>query len=188
MKGPYRIPDGRTVRVAVSGKSGCGNTTVSALLARALGVTLVNYTFRSLAGETGLSLAEILERARTDDSFDRTVDERQVELAERGSCVLGSRLAIWVLKCADLKVYLDADAETRAARILRREGGTAADIRAFTLKRDAEDSARYRKLYGIDTGDYAFADMVVDAAAAEPEQIVLSILEELARRNLAAPA
>ena len=45
----YKIKDGRELRIAVSGKSGCGNTTVSSLLARSLGIKLVNYTFRQLA-------------------------------------------------------------------------------------------------------------------------------------------
>ena len=36
--------------VAISGKSGCGNSTVSRLLSDRLGVQLINYTFRRMAG------------------------------------------------------------------------------------------------------------------------------------------
>ena len=58
----------KDVRVAISGKSGCGNTTVSTLLAEKLGVKLINYTFRQLAAEKGLTLAQVIENAMTDDS------------------------------------------------------------------------------------------------------------------------
>ena len=172
------------LRIAISGKSGCGNTTVSTLLAERLGVTLINYTFRQLAAEKGMTLAQVLEAAKTDDSYDRTVDTRQVELALEGSCVLGSRLAIWMLKEADLKVYLLASDEVRAKRIQNREGGDLAEIAAFTAARDKNDSARYRELYGIDNTDYSFADLVIDTASHNPEEIVAIILAEIEKRGL----
>ncbi|MDR3311750.1 MAG: cytidylate kinase family protein [Spirochaetaceae bacterium] len=172
------------LRVALSGKSGCGNTTVSTLLAERLGVSLVNYTFRSLADETGLSLGEIIEKARTDFSFDRTVDTRQVEIAMRGSCVMGSRLAIWMLAAADFRVYLYADGEVRARRIQMREGGDRDTIRSFTSTRDSEDTRRYAELYRIDNTDHSRADMVVDTARYLPPEIVELIVAELVRRGL----
>ena len=119
----YKIPNNENLRIAISGKSGCGNTTVSKLLSEKLGIDMINFTFRSLSAETGLSLSEIIEKAKTDDSFDITVDTRQVEMAEKTSCVLGSRLAIWMLKSANLRVFLLASDDVRAQRIHNREGG-----------------------------------------------------------------
>lgn len=174
----------KEIRVAISGKSGCGNTTVSTLLARQLGVALVNYTFRQLAQEKGMTLAQVIEAAKTDDSYDIAVDTRQAELARKESCVLGSRLAIWMLREADLKVYLEASDDVRARRILNREGGDLAAIKSFTAMRDAEDSRRYMELYDIDNGDYSFADMIIDTALHTPEQIVEQISAELLRRGL----
>ena len=180
----YSIPAGKKLRIAISGKSGCGNTTVSTMLARRLGVNLINYTFRSLAQDTGLTLAEIIERAKTDDSYDRQVDGRQVELAMDDSCVLGSRLAVWMLEEADLKVFLLADEEVRARRIQGREGGSLEEIKAFTAMRDREDSQRYQRLYNIDNNDYSFCQLVIDTACHNPEEIVELILQELLRRGL----
>ena len=174
----------KDVRVAISGKSGCGNTTVSTLLAEKLGVKLINYTFRQLAAEKGLTLAQVIENAKTDDSYDIFVDTHQVELAKAESCVLGSRLAIWMLKEADLKVYLFASDETRAKRILNREGGDLQKIKDFTAMRDSEDTRRYRKIYNIDNNDYAFSDLIIDTANYNPEQIVELIVAELKKRNL----
>ncbi|MBP5283722.1 MAG: AAA family ATPase [Treponema sp.] len=173
----------KELRVAISGKSGCGNTTVSTLLSEKLGIALINYTFRQLAAEKGLTLAQVIENAKTDDSYDIYVDNHQVELARKESCVLGSRLAIWMLKEADLKVYLYASDETRAGRILNREGGDLQKIKDFTSMRDSEDSRRYLNLYQIDNNKYDFADLIIDTANYNPEQIVDLILEELKKRD-----
>ena len=174
----------KDLRVAISGKSGCGNTTVSTLLSQKLGVKLINYTFRQLAAEKNMTLAQVIEAAKKDDSYDKYVDKHQVELALAEPCVLGSRLAIWMLKEADLKVYLYASAETRASRVFNREGGNLQEIKDFTAMRDREDTGRYKEFYGIDNNDYSFADLVIDVNDKTPDQIVDLILQKLADKNL----
>jgi len=180
----YTIKNGKEVRIAISGKSGCGNTTVSTLLSKKLGIQLINFTFRQLAAEKGLTLAQVIENAKTDDSYDIAVDTKQVELAKQQSCVLGSRLAIWMLKEADLKVYLYASDEVRSSRIFNREGGDIEEIKKFTAMRDSQDSMRYMKLYKIDNNDYSFADLIIDTAKYNPEQISELVLAELCKRGL----
>ncbi len=80
--------DGR-LRIAISGKSGCGNSTVSRLVADRLGLRLINYTFKDLAREQGLSFEEICRRAEVDPQYDLTIDRMQVRLAEQGGCRAG---------------------------------------------------------------------------------------------------
>lgn len=172
----------KEVRVAISGKSGCGNTTVSTLLSEKLGVKLINFTFRQLAAEKGMTLAQVIENAKTDDSYDIAVDTRQVEMARAEPCVLGSRLAVWMLKEADLKVYLKLDDDIRAKRIFNREGGDIEEIKKFTAMRDSEDSRRYKKLYDIDNNEYSFVDLVIDATAT-PDEIVDKIISKLAEKG-----
>lgn len=172
------------LRIAVSGKSGCGNTTVSGLLSKKLGITLVNYTFRQLAAEKGMTLAQVIEEAKNNDFYDKYVDKHQVELALKESCVLGSRLAIWMLKEANLKVYLFADDETRALRIFNREGGDLQKIKDFTAMRDSQDTFRYKKFYGINNNDYSFADLIIDVNSKTAEEIVQIIIEKLSEKKL----
>ena len=86
----WKISNGKQLRIAISGKSGCGNTTVCKLLADKLNIGVVNFTFRNLSEETGLTLEQIIEKAKNDDWFDTQIDKRQVELALQKSCVLGS--------------------------------------------------------------------------------------------------
>lgn len=178
----YKI-NNKELRIAISGKSGCGNTTVSTLLSKTLEIELINYTFRQLAQEKGLTLAQVIENAKTDDFYDKYVDNHQVELAKKSSCVLGSRLAIWMLKEADLKIYLKLDENTRAERILNREGGSLEEIKKFTQMRDSEDSRRYKKLYNIDNNEYDFADLIIDSGKNNPDQIVNKIIDELKNKK-----
>ena len=172
------------LRVAISGKSGCGNTTVSGLLSAKLGIKLINYTFRQLAQEKNMTLAQVIEAAKNDDSYDKYVDNHQVELAMKESCVLGSRLAIWMLKNADLKVYLFASDETRANRVFNREGGDIEQIKSFTAMRDSEDTKRYKEFYNIDNNNYDFVDLFIDVNTKTPEEIVQDILVKLEEKGM----
>ncbi|UTC91046.1 AAA family ATPase [Treponema denticola] len=180
----YKLPKGKKLRIAISGQSGCGNTTVSTLTAKALNLPCVNYTFKNIAEELNISFEEVLKRAQNDFSFDKMVDKKQIELASVGSCVLGSRLAIWLLKKADLKVYLRASIDVRAKRIQKREGGNIEKIKADTDLRDMEDTRRYKELYGIDNTKYEKADLIIDTDDLAPEKIVDKILDELYAEGL----
>ena len=165
------------MKIAISGKSGCGNSTVSRIVAKRLGYKLVNYTFHSIAQEIGVSFDEMCEMAEQEDKWDLYVDERQVEMTREGDTVLGSRLAIWVLEDADFRVYLDARMDVRAGRIQRREGGELDQVSTNTAARDKRDHDRYLRLYGIDNNNFRFVDLVVDTEDMTPEEIADVIIE-----------
>ena len=100
--------------------SGCGNTTVTRLVSEKLGYPMINFTFRQMAEERGVDFWTFCHMAEDDYDIDRELDRRQVEMAMAiPDCVLGSRLAIWMLEKADLKVYLTATAETTRSAITR---------------------------------------------------------------------
>ena len=169
----------KNIKIAISGRSGCGNTTISKMVADSLGLRFINFTFRTLAQERNLDLKTILDLAAKDDSIDREVDIRQVQLARKNSgCVLGSRLAIWMLDEADLKVYLYASPQERASRIMNREGGSLEEVAAFTAERDRQDHSRYLRIYNIDTDNYDFAGLIIDTDKLTPQQITDIIIEK----------
>lgn len=172
------------MRIAISGKSGCGNTTVSHMVAEELGYPMINFTFRTLSEEKGIEFWTFCRMAEESDEFDLEVDQRQVEMAlAQPNCVLGSRLAIWMLKEADLKIYLTASSLERARRITQREGGSLEERLEQTRRRDANDSARYKRLYDIDNSDTSFADMVIDTSALEAEEVAQLIIKEARARE-----
>jgi cytidylate kinase len=170
----------RGLRVAISGKSGCGNTTVSRLVAQRLGFRVVNYTFKDLARDRGMTFEEICVLAESDPQYDLTIDRMQVKLAEEGKCVLGSRLAIWLLRDTAFTVYLNAPLEVRAARIARREDKEPAKALRETEARDKRDHDRYARLYGYDVNNFNFAALVVDADALSQDEVAREIVEHTA--------
>lgn len=182
-----RAGEGRGLRVAISGKSGCGNTTVSRLVAAALGLRVVNYTFKNLAQERGMTFEDVCLLAETDPQYDLAVDRRQVQLAaelsEEGGCVLGSRLAIWLLRETAFTVYLEAPLAVRAARIAQREGKLLGDALEETKTRDQRDHDRYARLYGYDVDAYGFAALVVDAEHNDQDAVARLIVEGARRRS-----
>lgn len=167
------------LRIAVSGKSGCGNSTVSRIVADSLGLRLVNYTFHSIAEERNIPFEEVCRRAEEDSSWDRYLDRRQVELALEQPCVLGSRLAVWLLHNATLKVYLTASIEERARRIQEREGGEFDEVFQKTLDRDRKDRERYMRLYNIDNNEFGFVDLIINTEHHNQHQVADLIIAEL---------
>jgi len=90
-------------------------------VAAKLGYRFVNYTFHDMAKELDIPFEELLARARTDTHYDLELDKKQVAIAMEGRCVLGSRLAIWLLRENAATVYLDGSPEVRGTRIANRE-------------------------------------------------------------------
>jgi len=132
--------------VAISGLSGCGNTTISDLVAKKLGLKKINYTLRDMAKEKGMAFEALHAKAETEfPAIDLELDKKLLSMAS-GDCVLGTRLAVWMVD-SDLRIWVHASPRTRAKRIAEREGGKP-DVKAVKA-RDAANAARYRKLYGI---------------------------------------
>lgn len=168
------------MRIAISGKSGCGNTTVSTLVAERLNYKLINFTFRNLAKEKGYEFWEFCKMAESDDSYDIELDNRQVEMAMREeNCVLGSRLAIWMLKDADLKVYLYASDHERASRVYKREGGSLQKRLEQTQMRDKNDTNRYKRIYLIDNNKFDFANLVINTEDLQPQEVATIIVNKV---------
>ncbi len=166
------------MKIAISGLSGCGNTTACKNVSRALGVKLLNYTLRDLAQELGMTLEQMQEEVKQGAYYDYLVDKKQIELSEREKeFVIGSRLAGWLVQDADLRVWLTASPEVRAQRIAQREGKDWKKVLADTKKRDSENAERYKKLYGIDVSDLGGYDLILNTEYLTPEQVASAIVE-----------
>ncbi|MBN2444473.1 MAG: cytidylate kinase family protein [Spirochaetales bacterium] len=165
------------MKIAISGKSGCGNTTVSKYVAKELGFRHINFTFRDMARERGLKFEEMCALAEKDDQHDKFLDSMLIMLSSKGNCVLGSRLAVWHLKDAALKVYLDGSTEIRSQRIAKREKHSYEQAYAETLVRDKRDHERYMRLYNIDINNYDFVDLIIDTEKGDQMYVAQLIIE-----------
>ena len=167
--------------ITISGLPGSGKTTVARLVAAALGLEHVyaGNIFRRQAEEAGLTLQEYAQRAETDPTIDRQLDDRMRERARAGRAVLEGRLAAFMANeagVAALKVYLDASEPVRAARITNREGGVTAERLQEIQARETSDRQRYRDLYGVDYHDTRLYDVVVETDRRTPEDLAKEIV------------
>ncbi len=147
------------------------------MLAERLGIPCISAggVFRELAERRGISVVELNRLAEGDPSIDRDLDRLQSEMARSGPCVVESRLAGWMVE-ADLKVWLDAPLEVRAARVAGREGTDEGAARDELLGRERSEWSRYKTLYGIDITDRAPFHLIVDTSRWAPEVIVETLV------------
>jgi cytidylate kinase len=161
--------------LTVSGPPGSGKSTTAAGLAESLGYEHVSGgdIFRELAAERGLSLAEFNARAEEDPEIDRTLDRRLAAVAsDRDDVVLESRLAGWLAGGdADLRLWLTAPLDVRAARIADREGGPVDRVREETRRRERSEAGRYDEYYGIDIDDLSIYDLALNTARWDPDAV-----------------
>jgi cytidylate kinase len=162
------------VLITISGLPGSGTTTVSRLVADALGLERVpgGEVFRQMAAESGMTLAEFGVHAQVHHEIDIELDDRLTEHARRGGCVIESRLAGWLVTRAHLdavRVWIDCADEERARRVAARDGTTAAQALADNAERAQVEHARYLAVYDIDLTDRSIYDLVLESTEAPPE-------------------
>lgn len=172
-----KVLDSHAIRIAISGKSGCGNSTLCSILAARYKVRRINYTFRNLALDYNIPLSKIARRAEYDRSIDWHIDSKLYGLFTSGGGILGSRLAVWLGAAGAFTVYLRASLEVRAQRIAQREERDYAEVYAETRHRDAMDEQRYLDWYAIDINDYSFVDSICDCEQHSPEVLAEMIVD-----------
>jgi cytidylate kinase len=122
--------------------------------------------FRQLAKEHNMELAEFGRLAEEDPSYDKMIDARQKEIAEKqDNIIVEGRLSGWMVQQADLKIWLYAPIGCRIKRIAARDlVGDESTAEALTLEREACEAGRYRSYYSIDINDLLIYHLVLDSA------------------------
>lgn len=175
------------MKIAISGHSGCGNTTATRNVGQALQLDIVNFTFRDLAQELGIGFDELHSKSPDNAIFDYLTDLKLIRSALKNKIVVGSRLAAWLMD-ADLRIWLHATLEARADRINKRESEKHSSYEAVlykTLKRDEQNRKRYLKLYGLDINDHGDFDVTINTGLLTAEQVsgLIGAAAQWARSN-----
>lgn len=162
--------------LTVSGPPGSGKSTTAAGMAEAFDLEHISGgdIFRELATERGYTAVEFNKLAEDDDQIDRDLDRRLREIAtERDDIVLESRLSGWLSgDHADIRFWLSAPTEVRAARIADREGKSVELARTETIERERSEAKRYEEYYGIDIDDLSIYDLVINTARWDPDGVL----------------
>jgi len=177
------------MRIAISGPPGSGKTTVCMLVANRLGYehVLVGQIFRQMAMERKMSLETFSRLAEEDETIDKELDRRMVEVA-RGheDVVLEGRLTGAMLKATRipvLAVYVDASERVRAERIARREGKDAERVLRGMRLRERSERKRYIAFYGLDPTDRSIYDLWVDTSGITADKAADAVIERARARE-----
>ncbi len=162
------------MRIAISGHSGCGNSTATTNVGKALQLKIVNYTFRDLARDLSVNFEELHKEAASNLIYDYLTDLTLIRNAvSNENIVIGTRLAAWLMN-AELRIWLHAPLEARASRINRRETEKESSYEQVlykTLKRDEQNRKRYLRLYGLDIEDHSDFDITINTEKLTADQV-----------------
>ncbi len=165
------------MKIAISGLTGVGKTTVADIVAQWLDIPHIRLSFKDLAEEKGISLMEFQRLAEEDPSVDKEFDEFQKKvLKEKGQYVASTWLAPW-LDDTDINVWLYAGIDTRVHRVAKREGISEDEAREYIHKKDQSNIKRYRELYGIDITQKDKFHVCINTELYTPKQVADIIIQ-----------
>ena len=173
-------------RITISGHPGSGTSTLVSGICREMGWNSLNggEIFRTEAKNRGMSLSEFGDLCSSDFTVDKSLDEilKQRMQDKNGPEVMESRLSGWwahLLGIDCFRIWLDVDEETRARRVVNREGISIEDAISQNKKRAEIDLARYQEMYGINPEDSTPYTHILDASSKGVEEVLSEVLKIL---------
>lgn len=171
--------------ITISGKAGSGKSTVAKMLAAKLGLKhySIGDLMRERSQEKGISIIDINKLAETDKSIDKELDSKQIMLGKtQNNFVIDGRLTAYFIPNADLKIFLDAEDNVRAQRILKDrrklEGNTNIKKAMSNIeKRELSEKKRYKEYYGVDYHNRKLYDYIIDTTNLSPQEVVDKVVE-----------
>ena len=177
------------MRLTISGPPGSGKTTACNKLSEVLGMRTAVFgnVFREMASDRGISLSEFSELAEQDETIDRSLDSRMVEIAkENDNIILESRLSAYMCLRNGIpafKIYLHASPDVRVRRVGLRDNEEIEQALRTTAEREASEKKRYMAYYGIDISDTSIYDLIVNTDLLDQDEVVSHILNVLEERG-----
>ena len=163
--------------IAIGGLVGSGKNTVGKNVADELAWRMVEPTFKTLAEREGITLMEFQARAGKDFDIDRKFDEALKAECAGGDCVVTTWLGPWMAPGRPYRVWLDVPEDVRAYRVSERDQITLEQALESVRKRDADNRARYMKVYGIDIFSHDAFDLVLEINDETPDDLARRIVD-----------
>lgn len=177
--------------ITISGKPGSGKSTVAKIIARKF--AFKHYSggdfFRKMAKERGITLEEMGELAKKDESIDKQLDDYQIELGKNeDNFIIDSRIGFYCIPHS-VKIFIDIDLKIAAERVFKdqRDSEEAYENVQSVLKsmkkRIDLEKERYRKYYDIDDlHDPKYYDYMIDSTHIVAEQVADNIIKFIKTR------
>ena len=156
--------------ICISGLSGSGKNSVGRLVAEKLGMRLVDPTFKTIAAKQKMSLLDFHKKAEHEHGIDRKFDAALIADAKKGNCVVSTWLGPWMVKNADIRVWLYAPSSARAQRVAKRDGMKPDEAASHIAERDESNRLRYLEIYKIDIYDHSGFELVINSESFMPEE------------------
>ncbi len=182
--------------ITISGTPGSGKSTVAKILVQKLNAEriYVGGIRRELARKKGMTLEDLNEYAKTHPETDVDVDKEAAakarELDHDGKIIIDEGYTQYYFVPESLKVFIKVNWEEGARRIwkdlqqkdtkqARNEGNVTSfqQMKQRVLARLEEDSARFRKYYGVDYLDESQYDLILDSTHFTAVQIAEKVIE-----------
>ncbi|MEM3055544.1 MAG: cytidylate kinase family protein [Candidatus Bathyarchaeia archaeon] len=182
---------GTPLVICFCGMAGSGKSTQAKKLAEKYGLKYYSggEALKALAIERGYKPMErgwweskeglsFLENREKDPKFDKAVDQKLLEIAEKGNVILDSWTMPWLLK-SGFKVWLEASPRKRAERVAKRDGISVQEALEALRHKEEKTKAIYKRLYGFSLGeDFTPFHLILDTENLTAEEVfqVLSIV------------
>ena len=177
--------------ICISGLSGSGKNSVGTMLAQKLGLRIIDPTFKTIAAKQKMDLMDFHKKAEGDHTIDKDFDARLIADAKKGNCVVMTWLGPWMIKDADLRVWLYAPKAARAIRVARRDGMAVEEAERHIEDRDESNRLRYLEIYKIDIYDHSGFELIINSEKFAPSQsaaiIAEAVLQKAAARGMPLP-
>ncbi|MBI4895088.1 MAG: cytidylate kinase family protein [Candidatus Aenigmarchaeota archaeon] len=177
--------------ITISGKPGSGKSTVAKIIAKKL--AFKHYSIGDFLGkmakERNITLEQIGELAKKDESIDKQLDNYQLDLGKsEDNFIIDSRIGFNFIPHS-VKIFIDVDLKIAAERVFKdqrddeEEKDSVQSMLKAMKKRIDLEKERYKKYYGIeDFHDSKHYDYVIDSTHITAEQVADNIIKFIKTR------